>query len=62
MRSGLASITPAEAIDVALCWGWIDGIRKGFDEQTETRTSPTTSPSLPTARKAEETNGDYAAA
>lgn len=32
LRSGLQSITPAEAIDVALCWGWIDGIRKGFDE------------------------------
>lgn len=32
IRSGLASITPAEAIDVALCWGWIDGIRKGLDD------------------------------
>jgi uncharacterized protein YdeI (YjbR/CyaY-like superfamily) len=29
--SGLPSITPKEAIDVALCWGWIDGIRKSFD-------------------------------
>lgn len=29
--SGLPSITPKEAIDVALCWGWIDAIRKGFD-------------------------------
>lgn len=29
--SGLRTITPAGAIDVALCWGWIDGIRKGFD-------------------------------
>lgn len=32
--SGLKSITPKEAIDVVLCWGWIDGIRKGFDEQS----------------------------
>lgn len=32
--SGLASITPAEAIDVCLCWGWIDGIRKGFDDKS----------------------------
>jgi uncharacterized protein YdeI (YjbR/CyaY-like superfamily) len=32
--SGLASITPLEAIDVALCWGWIDGLRKGFDERS----------------------------
>jgi uncharacterized protein YdeI (YjbR/CyaY-like superfamily) len=30
--SGLESITDKEAIDVVLCWGWIDGIRKGFDE------------------------------
>jgi len=32
--SGLRSITPKEAIEVVLCWGWIDGIRKGFDEQS----------------------------
>ncbi|HQZ14102.1 MAG TPA: YdeI/OmpD-associated family protein, partial [Devosia sp.] len=30
--SGLPSITAKEAIDVVLCWGWIDAIRKGFDE------------------------------
>jgi uncharacterized protein YdeI (YjbR/CyaY-like superfamily) len=29
--SGLISITAAQAIDVVLCWGWIDAIRKGFD-------------------------------
>jgi uncharacterized protein YdeI (YjbR/CyaY-like superfamily) len=29
--SGLKSISPKEAIDVVLCWGWIDGLRKGFD-------------------------------
>jgi uncharacterized protein YdeI (YjbR/CyaY-like superfamily) len=32
--SGLKSITPTEAIDVVLCWGWIDGIRKSFDERS----------------------------
>lgn len=32
--SGLPSITPAEALDVALCWGWIDAIRKSFDEKS----------------------------
>jgi uncharacterized protein YdeI (YjbR/CyaY-like superfamily) len=32
--SGLASVTNEQAIDVALCWGWIDGLRKGFDEQS----------------------------
>ncbi len=32
--SGVPSITIAEALDVALCWGWIDGLRKGFDERS----------------------------
>ncbi|HEY6558182.1 MAG TPA: YdeI/OmpD-associated family protein [Polyangiaceae bacterium] len=32
--SGKPSVTPSQAIDVALCWGWIDGIRKGFDERS----------------------------
>ncbi len=32
--SGLTSVTPAEALDVVLCWGWIDGIRKAFDERS----------------------------
>lgn len=29
--SGLPTITPVEAIDVALCWGWIDAMSKGLD-------------------------------
>jgi uncharacterized protein YdeI (YjbR/CyaY-like superfamily) len=32
--SGLPSVTNAEALDVALCWGWIDGIRKSLDESS----------------------------
>jgi uncharacterized protein YdeI (YjbR/CyaY-like superfamily) len=32
--SGLPTVTATEALDVALCWGWIDGIRKGFDERS----------------------------
>ena len=32
--SGLPSITPKEAIDAALCWGWIDGIRKAYDDKS----------------------------
>ena len=32
--SGLASVTPAQALDTCLCWGWIDGIRKSFDERS----------------------------
>lgn len=32
--SGLPSITAAQALDVVLCWGWIDGIRKSFDERS----------------------------
>jgi uncharacterized protein YdeI (YjbR/CyaY-like superfamily) len=34
VASGKPSITPKEAIDVALCWGWIDAIRKSFDDQS----------------------------
>jgi uncharacterized protein YdeI (YjbR/CyaY-like superfamily) len=30
--SGLASITPKQAVDVGLCWGWIDAVRKSLDE------------------------------
>ena len=32
--SGLPTVTAAQALDVALCWGWIDGIRKSFDDQS----------------------------
>lgn len=32
--SGVASLTYAEALDVALCWGWIDGLKKAYDEQS----------------------------
>jgi uncharacterized protein YdeI (YjbR/CyaY-like superfamily) len=32
--SGLKSITPKEAIDVVLCFGWIDAVRKAFDEKS----------------------------
>jgi uncharacterized protein YdeI (YjbR/CyaY-like superfamily) len=32
--SGLPTVTNAEALDVALCWGWIDGIRKSLDGQS----------------------------
>jgi uncharacterized protein YdeI (YjbR/CyaY-like superfamily) len=29
---GLTSITYAEAVDVALCWGWIDGQARSYDD------------------------------
>ncbi len=32
--SGLPSVTAPQALDVALCWGWIDGLRKAFDSQS----------------------------
>src|SRR5690606_33522958 len=32
--SGVPSITYAEALDVALCWGWIDGIKKSHDTES----------------------------
>jgi len=45
--SGLKSITPKEAIDVVLCWGWIDGLRKGFDDKSFLqRYTPRTSKSI----------------
>ncbi|BAT59753.1 hypothetical protein GJW-30_1_02286 [Variibacter gotjawalensis] len=34
VASGLKSITPIEAIDACLCWGWIDAIRKSFDDKS----------------------------
>jgi uncharacterized protein YdeI (YjbR/CyaY-like superfamily) len=30
--SGLESVSLAEALDVALCYGWIDSQAKGFDD------------------------------
>jgi uncharacterized protein YdeI (YjbR/CyaY-like superfamily) len=33
-NSGVPSISSAEALDAVLCWGWIDGIRKSFDEES----------------------------
>jgi uncharacterized protein YdeI (YjbR/CyaY-like superfamily) len=45
--SGFKSITPKQAIDVVLCWGWIDGQRKGFDDKSYMqRYSPRTSKSI----------------
>ncbi|HWA42377.1 MAG TPA: YdeI/OmpD-associated family protein [Hypericibacter adhaerens] len=30
--SGIASVTYPQALDEALCWGWIDGQKKSFDD------------------------------
>jgi uncharacterized protein YdeI (YjbR/CyaY-like superfamily) len=47
VNSGLKSITPKEAIDVVLCWGWIDGVRKGLDDTSYLqRYSPRTRTSI----------------
>src|ERR671921_459750 len=32
--SGAASVTYAEALDEALCYGWIDGQKNKYDEQS----------------------------
>ncbi|HXI14319.1 MAG TPA: YdeI/OmpD-associated family protein [Thermoanaerobaculia bacterium] len=32
--SGLASITWPESVDVALCFGWIDGVRRRIDDRS----------------------------
>ncbi len=34
--SGLPSITWPESVDAALCFGWIDGVRKSVDEHAYT--------------------------
>lgn len=31
--AGIPTVTYAEALDVALCYGWIDGQKRAFDEQ-----------------------------
>jgi uncharacterized protein YdeI (YjbR/CyaY-like superfamily) len=31
--SGVPTVTYAQALDVALCWGWIDGLKKSFDAE-----------------------------
>lgn len=31
--SGIPSVTHDEALDVALCYGWIDGVRRSLDDQ-----------------------------
>ena len=31
-HSGIPSVTAAEALDVALCYGWIDGQRRAYDD------------------------------
>ena len=34
--SGKKSITYAEALDEALCYGWIDGVRRSLDDTSYT--------------------------
>jgi uncharacterized protein YdeI (YjbR/CyaY-like superfamily) len=36
--SGLESVTQPEALDVALCYGWIDGIRHALDDKRYVQT------------------------
>ena len=31
--SGVPTVTYAQALDIALCWGWIDGLKKSFDAE-----------------------------
>jgi uncharacterized protein YdeI (YjbR/CyaY-like superfamily) len=32
-RSGHSTVSHAEALDVAICYGWIDGLRRPFDDK-----------------------------
>jgi uncharacterized protein YdeI (YjbR/CyaY-like superfamily) len=34
VSSGVPSVTIQDALDVALCWGWIDAIRKSLDDRS----------------------------
>lgn len=34
IKSGVTTITYAEALDVALCYGWIDGQKKAYDTES----------------------------
>ncbi len=34
--SGKPSITWPQSVDEALCWGWIDGVRKRIDDESYT--------------------------
>lgn len=31
--SGIASVTQPEALDLCLCYGWIDGLRRSYDDK-----------------------------
>lgn len=31
-NSGIPTVSYLEAVDVALCYGWIDGLKRGFDD------------------------------
>jgi uncharacterized protein YdeI (YjbR/CyaY-like superfamily) len=33
-ESGIESVTYLEAVEAALCYGWIDGLKKSFDENS----------------------------
>jgi uncharacterized protein YdeI (YjbR/CyaY-like superfamily) len=33
-NSGITSVSYEQAVEVALCFGWIDGLKKTFDEKT----------------------------
>lgn len=32
--TAIATVTYAQALDVALCWGWIDGLKRAYDAQS----------------------------
>lgn len=34
VKSGIPSMTWSQSVDQALCFGWIDGVRKSIDEQS----------------------------
>jgi uncharacterized protein YdeI (YjbR/CyaY-like superfamily) len=57
-QSGKTGVTWPESVDEALCFGWIDGIRKGIDEDRYTnrftRRKPTSTWSARNVKRAQE--------
>src|SRR5687768_13312413 len=58
VSSGIPSITWSESVDEALCFGWIDGVRKSIDKDSYqirfTRRKPTSVWSAVNIKKIEE--------
>src|SRR5688572_3678538 len=56
--TGISSITYPEAVDTALCYGWIDGVANKYDEDSYLqRFTPRRSKSIWSKKNVEKANG-----